>query len=58
MAEMTADSIAEVMDDLWADQKAVKMAVKLVDLLDVMTAVDLGDSMAEKRLTSGLYCWL
>ena len=43
---------------LWADQKAVKMAVKLVDLLGVMTAVDLGDSMAEKRLTSGLYCWL
>ena len=48
MAEMMVDLTDEVRDDLWADQKAVKMAVKLVDSLGVRTAVELGDSMVEK----------
>ena len=38
MAEMMVESMDEVMDDLWADQKAVK----LVDSLGTRTVVDLG----------------
>lgn len=45
MDEMTVDWTAEVMDDLWADQRAVKM----VDSQGVRTVVDLVDSMAEKK---------
>ena len=48
MAEMMVDSTDEVMDDLWAVKKAVKMAVNLVDSLGVRTVVDLVDSMVEK----------
>ena len=50
MAEMMVDSTDEVMDDLWAVKKAVKMAVNLVDSLDVRTVVDLVDSMVEKMV--------
>ena len=43
MAEMTIGPTDEVRDDLWADQKASEMAVKMVGTFGVKMVVDLVD---------------